>query len=179
MDTLSSVTLTLAVATFLMAVAAFLAIWQNYKFKEKDRKERLLNEVIEWAMDVGKCGFETDEEAPNAKAALEGRTDFTLSYGFIKAHRAAFQNGYKNIRWLNQYIQNIVVNNFLKELPSANTLIDELNNHLAMLYEDRIGKNRDATPVIAQDIAKHNLFLDELTKEVMREAANIKTGNIK
>ena len=44
----------LATATFVLAGTSFWTIRQNYKFREKDRKERLLTEIIAWTVDVGK-----------------------------------------------------------------------------------------------------------------------------
>jgi len=44
-------------ATLVLAIAAFLAIWQNRNLQKKERKERLLNEIIEWARDVATCAF--------------------------------------------------------------------------------------------------------------------------
>ena len=44
--------------TFLLAIAAFLAIWQNHSLQKRERKERLLNEIIEWAIDVANLGHE-------------------------------------------------------------------------------------------------------------------------
>lgn len=41
-----------ALATLILALAAFWAIWQNYSLHKRERKERLLNEIIEWAWDV-------------------------------------------------------------------------------------------------------------------------------
>ena len=53
MDTLSSMTLLLAIFTCLLAIAAFCAIWQNHRFrkeeKELNRKVQALDEIIEWA----------------------------------------------------------------------------------------------------------------------------------
>ena len=57
MDNLSLFTLLLACATFLLAGAASWTIWQNYKFREKERKEQLLNKIIEWAVDIIKSGY--------------------------------------------------------------------------------------------------------------------------
>jgi len=52
MDALSTMTLVLAVVTFLLAVAAFWSVWQNYKFRKEDRlretKERSANELCLW-----------------------------------------------------------------------------------------------------------------------------------
>jgi len=49
----------------MLAGATFWTIWQNYKFREKDRKERLLNEIIEWAIDVTKCGSSVNIQSPH------------------------------------------------------------------------------------------------------------------
>jgi hypothetical protein len=49
MDNLELFTLLLAGATFLLALAAFGSIWQNHRLQKRERRERLLNEIIEWA----------------------------------------------------------------------------------------------------------------------------------
>jgi hypothetical protein len=53
-DPVAIATLVLAFVTVFLAIGTFLTIRQNRKFREKDRKERLLNEIIEWAEDVVK-----------------------------------------------------------------------------------------------------------------------------
>jgi len=52
-----------ALATFILAIAAFWAIRQNYSFRRKEKKERLLNEIIEWAEDIRRSSLESI--APN------------------------------------------------------------------------------------------------------------------
>ena len=54
-DPVAIATLLLALVTAILAGASFWTIRQNYKFREKDRKERLLNEIIEWAIDIHHC----------------------------------------------------------------------------------------------------------------------------
>ena len=41
-------------ATLLLAIAAFLAIRQTRNIQKAEKRERLLNEIIEWAIDVAK-----------------------------------------------------------------------------------------------------------------------------
>ena len=48
-------------ATFLLAVAAFWAIWQTRKLQKRERRERLLNEIIEWGEDIAKCGVKDNK----------------------------------------------------------------------------------------------------------------------
>ena len=49
-------------ATFLLAIAAFWAIWQNYSFRKKDRslgfQIDVLNEVRNWTAEAVKLGFQ-------------------------------------------------------------------------------------------------------------------------
>lgn len=47
-------------ATFLLALAAFWAIWQNHSLQKRERKERLLNEIIEWVSDFKRKAVPTD-----------------------------------------------------------------------------------------------------------------------
>ena len=74
MDTLSSMTLILAIATFILAGIAAYSIWQNYRLQKRERRERLLNEIIEWAINVVNCNIGVNslnilksEEAPTGK----------------------------------------------------------------------------------------------------------------
>lgn len=43
-----------ALTTMLLGIAAFWAIWDSREREKRDRKERLLNEIIEWATDIVK-----------------------------------------------------------------------------------------------------------------------------
>jgi hypothetical protein len=51
-DPVAIATLVLAFFTAILALGTFLIIRQNSKFREKDRKERLLYEIIEWATEI-------------------------------------------------------------------------------------------------------------------------------
>lgn len=56
-------------ATFLLAIAAFWAIWQNRSLQIRERKERLLNEIIEWATEIHTASLKTD--LPKIDPSLE------------------------------------------------------------------------------------------------------------
>lgn len=49
-------------ATFLLALAAFWAIWQNHSLQKRERRERLLNEIIEWVSDVKRKMLQADTQ---------------------------------------------------------------------------------------------------------------------
>jgi hypothetical protein len=65
MDTLSLFTLLLACATFLLAVAAFWAIWQNYKFSRVERRLQALYRIRIWV--------EKSIELSTVPSPLEGK----------------------------------------------------------------------------------------------------------
>jgi len=58
-----------AIATFILAVAAFWAIWQNRGIQKRNRRERLLNEIIEWATEIHTASLKTD--LPKIDPSLE------------------------------------------------------------------------------------------------------------
>ena len=55
--------------TFLLALAAFLAIWQNRGIQKRNRRERLLKEIIEWATKIHTASLKTD--LPKIDPSLE------------------------------------------------------------------------------------------------------------
>ena len=56
-------------ATFLLAIAAFWAIWQTRSIQKRERKERLLNEIIEWATEIHTVSLKID--LPKIDPSLE------------------------------------------------------------------------------------------------------------
>ena len=57
-DPVAIATLVLALVTAVLASTSFWIIQQNYKFREKDRKERLLNEIRAWVLEIKNISLE-------------------------------------------------------------------------------------------------------------------------
>ncbi|MFH1031942.1 MAG: hypothetical protein V1767_05225 [Chloroflexota bacterium] len=57
-DPVAIATLVLALVTAVLAGASFWTIRQNYNFRKKDNKQRLLDEIKEWALDIHKSSLE-------------------------------------------------------------------------------------------------------------------------
>jgi len=81
-------------ATFILALAAFGAIWQNHRIQVKEYRYRLINEIIEWAEDILKCHLELPTspivtEAKDPKILIElAMFDLRTRYRYIDArHR--------------------------------------------------------------------------------------------
>ena len=55
MDTSDLINLWVVIGTISLAVAAFSSIRQTRKLQERERRDRLLNEIIEWATNIIEC----------------------------------------------------------------------------------------------------------------------------
>ena len=174
-------------ATFLLALAAFWAIWQNYSLRQKERKERLLNEIIEWAIDV------TNWRSESKKVFKEmvGITDIKQQEVFTHAHIVEVKEGFVGMSGRNQYISSIS-REFKQDLQEvAIKLIEDLEAYIELLDEWQQVK----ADAIAQDLIKaeeyitkdgeyttkadeYALQLDKSASRVIDEAAKIKTRDI-
>ena len=102
----------MAFGTIILAIASFWTIRQNYKFREKDRRERLLNEIIEWATDIAKCGLEKDlPDTSHITDVNDGKLHLAYSTNILA-------KSFQSMRGRNQYIRQIVLI-FGKDLQEA------------------------------------------------------------
>ena len=93
-------------AMFLLALAAFWAIWQNYSFRKREHRHRLLNEIIEWVTDIQKVSLEVDIPVTGASLTKEQRRRIEVN--------TLLRYGIPFIR--NDYIKTIVSEAFKEEL---------------------------------------------------------------
>ena len=74
-----------ALATLLLALGAFETIRQNHQLHARERRERLLNEIIEWAIDIQKVSLEVDIPVNSVSLSKEQRrgieANVLLRYG--------------------------------------------------------------------------------------------------
>lgn len=90
-----------ALATLILAIAAFWAIWQNYNFRRQEKKERLLNEIIEWAIDVTK-GLGEEEFSP-----IMDLKDIGLAHATITRFFAQMRHGFQDKTAIGLYVKDI------------------------------------------------------------------------
>jgi hypothetical protein len=57
-------------ATLGLAYIAFISILENRQARALDRKARLLNEIIDWAIDISKCETQAEFRLPTRKSML-------------------------------------------------------------------------------------------------------------
>ena len=160
-----------AFSTIALTIFASLTLFINLQLRkdakdkeDRDRKERLLNEIIEWAIEVAKPKY-----ALNLISVISSRSS-------IEDQSSALQ-----ISWAS-HIDTLIVRGdyiakitliFTKDLRIA---VEEARNELkkqASYFCDLIhGKGS------AEAIGKHNYELTQSAKKVIEEATKIKTRDI-
>jgi hypothetical protein len=169
-------------ATFLLAVAAFWAIWQNYSLQKRERRERLLNEIIEWARNITKYRF-----GKACKELLQitdryGETNCKKSLQFVHADVVEIKEELAGLGIQSRYIREIA-SIFGADLNEATqVLTEQMNEYVNYLDEwsrtlaDEIeGQKREIDIVSsASEADKIGLQIDESTRKVLEETAKIK-----
>jgi len=168
-------TLLLAIATFILAGIASGAIWQNYQFRRQEKKERLLNEIIEWAIEVVKCDVALDP------TAIIGITDTEKARLFVGALTDKERIRITETWGKSQYISKITlstwqdlqkaVEELIKDLGVLVDLLDECSNAVTCNLIDAFGS-------AAATVNEHKLKLCKSANRVIEEATKIKTGDI-
>ncbi len=170
-------TLILAFVTALLVLFTYLSVKSGYDREERDRKERLLNEVIEWAE-----GIITDVLESNVFDIV------TLSQGINRddAFEGLF-NEVKNLRKASAKSTKILTiahkvdqasNENIEENVQA--LVNELGEQIGFLTEYRRDPKSGSMGDLTQNIPKlknaatHNESLINLATVVVKEATEIK-----
>ena len=142
---------------------AYRAIRQTHAIQKNEKRERLLNEIIEWAVGVTECGFEKDF----AHAEL---SDLLLDFAGIREGRS-------------HYVSQIALT-FGQDLQRAvEKLVKDLNDHLDLLIEciDNISRATDkaaANSAAIKRVGKHRALLNNSANKVIEEVTKIKTRDI-
>jgi hypothetical protein len=157
-------TLILASVTAFLAFFTYLSVKSGYDREKRDRKERLLNEIIEWAIDVNKCELEL-----SIAPVQTGITDQSLLAEFTFLNLLL---KYRNVDARSEYVKQIA-SNFGKVLQVA---AEKTTSELAATEELLLEHPLDAT--ITQQIRDHRESLELLAIAVIKEATKIKTGDI-
>jgi hypothetical protein len=194
MDNLSLFTLLLACATFLLAGAASWTIWQNYKFREKDRKERLLNEIIEWAIDVYECGIKDKDKVTmdfvSRYLCSTYRVKEDLDSGMRLIECSELGDIYTDFSVLQgrgQYsveISNTIFKQHLNFKTSVNKLYSDTKDHMEIVnryykeMSEDINNVKWDTNEHIDDIHNHRQQIYSSAVKVIEEATKFKTENL-
>lgn len=150
-------------AMFLLALAAFWAIRQNYSLNKRARRERLLNEIIAWATNI----LESEIEVPSAPLQA-GLTDQNVLTDLM---RLDLLLKYRKVDARSEYSVHIA-SNFEGALRSAvNGTADNLNALMELLRE-RLETTTE------EDIRELREILELSALAVIEEAAKLKARDI-
>ena len=170
-------------ATFLLALAAFWAIWQNRSLQKRERRERLLNEIIEWAIDVARCGLEKDlPDTSRISDMNEAKLHLAYSSNILA-------KTFQSLRGRNQYTSQIVLTFSSGLKKAAKALINDIEEHIKLLNillsiitikfvsitKDNLEEYMSQISMAVTQIGEHKLRLEESASEVIKEAVKIKT----
>jgi len=154
-----------AFATLLLALAAFLAIRHSSEQEKHNRKERLLNEIIEWATDVVNCGFGHEQtimpEVDEIREKLVGLGNKIFRYQAIDTR--------------SKYITK-VAEVFGKELHTAVLAVISCLNNVRINLPKCIDNFGDESSIEMLSESEHGLR--ESTIKLIELATNIKTKDI-
>ena len=169
-----------ALTTMLLAIAAFWAIWQNTNIQKNEKRERLLNEIIEWAINVTNWR----SESKKIFKEMAGITDSKQQQVLTHAHIVEVKEGFVGMGGRNQYISSIA-EKFTKVLQEAvEKLITDLEAYIEFLDDwqrvkaDEIVRNLDAEYEYYTKADELALQIDESTNKVIEEATKIKTRDV-
>jgi len=152
---------------------------QTNKLKKAEKRERLLNEIIEWAVDVTKWRpKEIFKEMMNVSDTLKLQR-------LLYSHIIQIMENFIETRGRNKYISDIAIK-FDKNLGEAvDNLIDVLESKIELLDEwksiiaNATTKGEDANDEqYFQKAEEHENLIEKLALKVIEEATKIKTRDI-
>jgi len=184
MDTLSWMTFTLAIATFLLAGAAFGSIWQTRGMQKREHKERLLNEIIEWAINISK--FDSDLLSLTESVRLDLALPSTITVDKLHSDTTAFasRGGYIE---KTAYVAGVDANDAAKKIQKELVGIAQLLNQFRILNELA---NTPLELITTEDadlndkdpkkdtVERHRKNLAQLCNLIIEEAVKIKIKDI-
>lgn len=138
------------------------SILHTQSLQRKERRERLLNEITEWAVDVLRC--EPEVSTPFQAGVKDERSILpVINVDLLTKYRKAAARS--------EYIRQVALN-FEKDLQSAaKKAFDELSNTIEFL-------SRHATKATVQEVGNYRLRLVLSTKALIKKVAKLKTQGI-
>ncbi|MBA7486912.1 hypothetical protein ES707_22474 [subsurface metagenome] len=142
------------------------SILHTQSLQKRERREKLLNEIIEWATDVASCGIEPTspevEEVTDAEA-LTFLSNQVKKLGTLQLLRARSEK-----------IKEISLNIGSAMTNTVDEVTRNLKNQLSSLY----GFKHDPGPLIIREVVQNNALLYSSAVKLIQEATRFKTKDI-
>ena len=173
-----------ALATLILAIAAFLSIKTTMKENKLMREERrltqelqirhfFLNEIIDWAIDVSKCGIV--EGFPDASSVI----DLPAVYSFLSStdNIDKLLLSFKAIEARNHHIREIASDFRVNLQKAIKEVIEHLEVHIGLVHKCKFRKPSEFEGA-ANKVVESKYRLDFLVKTIIEEASKIKNPSL-
>jgi len=185
---MATFTMVLAIATGFLAYFTYRSVKSGYDREKRDRKEHLLNEIIEWAKNISKCGikedidFWTHDDRPENHITDEVASDYLETY----LQKPKHEPKYECLYWLQLlsiflvlkeecvYINTVSSKIFPNLLTTTNNIENELDHQIVLLRKGVTGSKEITTTKI--NLQREKLL--ELARKLIKEATKIKTKDV-
>ncbi len=172
-------TLILAMATVLLAGFTWLSIRSGEKREKRDRKERLLNEIIEWAVDVAVCAFSVPPPLM-FEDIIGGLEAATVEKMVRRVNLTTYTNlrlSYQILTRKSEYIENIASSLSGNLDYAVKRLRKQINNVISALKKcARDPDNKDRSEY--KNLVGAEDLLHKEAEILIKEATKIKTGDM-
>ncbi|MBM3143184.1 MAG: hypothetical protein FJ005_09150 [Chloroflexi bacterium] len=136
MDWIAIGTILLAIATVVLASFTWISIRQNSEIRKKDRKERLLKEIIDWGESIRKSSFVSDLEELIIVLKLTGddkRRVWALKH----------ENEYKVVAIRYTYLKSVASDLDVSIQNAIEEVSNRLASHIVLLGLEFEGKTKE------------------------------------
>jgi hypothetical protein len=143
-------TLILAIATVVLAFFNWRIIKQTSDIRQKERKERLLKEIIDWGESIRRCSYMPHLEEMVVVLKLTGddkRRVLALKYG----------NEYGIVAIKYTYLKNIASELDDSVQSAMKTVSDDLRRHIILLDQEYAGKTKGSDVPNSIDTLKESV----------------------
>jgi len=137
------------------------------EMRKREHRQKLLDEIIEWAIDISKCGLEVELQSQFAPT--------TEGYLALRDRMVQFQNAFKVLLRKSKYIKSIVLPSWRVLNSTIKELQKQLDSHITEFdeyIEDITNKSR------LEALDKHRTTINKLVVGVIDEATKIKIRDI-
>jgi len=159
----------LAIATVVLACVAVWSILQTRGLQRSEKRQRLLNEVIEWAIDIRQCGI----VSASSEATRLARLDSSLSLEAGETVKiASLRYEFEVLKARSEYIRRIALATPQDLHSAVREAIEALERHITVISQWFTGE------VKSDAIGIDRVNLNKSANDVIEEAVKLKTKDI-
>ncbi|MFC2026608.1 hypothetical protein ACFLUX_01370 [Chloroflexota bacterium] len=162
------------------------SILHTQNLQKKEQRQKLLNEIIDWAKNITKYRFSKACKELLQITDSSGETSYKKSLQFIHANVEEVKEAFAGLEIQSRYICKITSTFGAELYEAAQDLAEKINGYINYLREwsgtlaDEIEEQKKDIDIIssASKADEIGLQMDDSARKLMEEAAEVKTKNI-